>query len=174
QRHLDLPAAEICNLELLMKSDPAPPKVVERRVNNQKACVVFLHGFTGSNVETWGRFPEFLIKLPELTGWDVVSLGYSSSLIPDLVGIWSADAPIDKLATLFRTTVSFGLEKYQTLAVLAHSMGGLVVQRAFVEDSNFTQKISHLFLFGTPSNGLKKTSLVTFLKRQLRDMKYGS
>jgi len=157
-----------------MKSDPAPPKVVERRVNNQKACVVFLHGFTGSNVETWGRFPEFLIKLPELTGWDVVSLGYSSSLIPDLVGIWSADAPIDKLATLFRTTVSFGLEKYQTLAVLAHSMGGLVVRRAFVEDSNFTQKISHLFLFGTPSNGLKKTSLVTFLKRQLRDMKYGS
>ena len=157
-----------------MKSDPSAPKVIEHRVNNQNACIIFLHGFTGSNVETWGKFPEFLIQLPELTGWDIVSLGYSSALIPDLVGIWNADAPIDKLATLLRSTVSFGLQKYQTLAVLAHSMGGLVVQRAVVDDSEFAERISHLFLFGTPSNGLKKTTLVTFLKRQLRDMKNGS
>lgn len=157
-----------------MKSDLAQPKVIEHRVQNQKACIVFLHGFTGSNTGTWGSFPDFLIQRTELSGWDVVSLGYSTALIPDLVGIWSADAPIDKLATLFRTTVSFGLQKHQTLAILAHSMGGLVVQRALVDDPDFTQKISHLFLFGTPSNGLKKTSLVTFLKRQLRDMKYGS
>ena len=157
-----------------MTSDPTPPKVIEYRNKNQKACIVCVHGFTGSNAQTWGKFPELLIATPEMAEWDIVSLGYSTALIPDLVGIWSADAPIDKLATLFRTTVNVGLQRYQSIAILAHSMGGLVVQRAFVDDADFTQKVSHLFLFGTPSNGLKKTSLVTFLKRQLRDMKFGS
>jgi pimeloyl-ACP methyl ester carboxylesterase len=157
-----------------MTSDPTPPKVIEHRIQNQKACIIFVHGFTGSNALTWGKFPDLLIGTPELAAWDIVSLGYSTALIPDLVGIWSADAPIDKLATLFRTTVNFGLQRYQSIAILAHSMGGLVVQRAFVDDADFSQRVSHLFLFGTPSNGLKKTSLVTFLKRQLRDMKFGS
>src|SRR5207249_2632860 len=115
-----------------------------------------------------------LIGIQDFAGWDIVSLGYSTALRPDLVGIWSADAPIAKLADLFRTTVNFGLQKYQTIAILAHSMGGLVVQRALVDDAHFSDKVSHLFLFGTPSNGLKKTSFVTFLKPQLRDMKFGS
>ena len=145
-----------------MKSDPTPPKVIEHRVKKQDAVIVFLHGFTGSNTETWGEFPSLLLQQPGLDSWDVVSLGYSSKFAPDLTGTWSADAPIDKLGTLLRTTVNFGLPGYKTLAILAHSMGGLVLQRALVDDSNFTARVSHMFLFGTPSNGLKK-QLVLFL-----------
>jgi len=157
-----------------VKSDPTPPKVIEHRVKKQDAVIVFLHGFTGSNTETWGEFPSLLLQQPGLDSWDVVSLGYSSKFAPDLTGTWSADAPIDKLGTLLRTTVNFGLPGYKTLAILAHSMGGLVLQRALVDDSNFTARVSHMFLFGTPSNGLKKASPIGFFKRQLRDMSQGS
>jgi pimeloyl-ACP methyl ester carboxylesterase len=157
-----------------MKSDPTPPKVIEHRVKKQDAAIVFLHGFTGSNTETWGEFPGLLLQQSALDSWDAVSLGYSSKLAPDLSGTWSADAPIDKLATLLRTTVNFGLTTYKTLAIVAHSMGGLVLQRALVGDSNFTARVSHVFLFGTPSNGLKTASLIGFFKRQLRDMSQGS
>lgn len=153
-----------------MKSDPVPPKVIEHRVRGKKACIAFLHGFTGSNAETWGKFPELLLKAPEFNDWDVVSLGYESKFAPDLAGIWSADAPIDKLATLFRTTLGFGLPAYKTFALLAHSMGGLVVQRALVDDSELAKKTSYVFLFGTPSGGLKKASPFSFFKPQVRDM----
>src|SRR5215510_4803430 len=107
-----------------MKSDPTPPKVIEHRMKNQDAAIVFLHGFTGNNVGTWGNFPVLLLQQPALDSWDVVSLGYSTKFAPDLSGTWSADAPIDKLATLLRTTVKFALPAYKTLAILAHSMGG--------------------------------------------------
>jgi hypothetical protein len=52
-------------------------------------------------------------------------------------------------------------------------MGGLVVQRALVDDADLAKKVSHLFLFGTPSDGLKKAFPFSFFKRQLRDMKAG-
>jgi pimeloyl-ACP methyl ester carboxylesterase len=156
-----------------MKSQVAAPEVIKHRVRDQDAVIILVHGFTGSNTETWGRFPELLAQNPALDAWDLVSLGYSTRLAPDLSGVWSADAPIDRLATLLRTTIDFGLPPYKTLAILAHSMGGLVLQRALVDDSNFTERVSHVFLFGTPSNGLAKASPIGFFKRQLRDMKQG-
>jgi pimeloyl-ACP methyl ester carboxylesterase len=157
-----------------MKSDPTPPKVIEHRVKHQDAAIVLLHGFTGTNTGTWGEFPDLLLQQPALDSWDLLSLGYTTRFAPDLSGIWSADAPIDKLATLFRTTVNFGLSTYKTLAILAHSMGGLVLQRALVDDPALTARVSHVFLFGTPSNGLTKASPFSFFKRQLRDMSQDS
>src|SRR5260370_13000457 len=157
----------------LMKSHVSPPEVIKHRMRNQDAAVILIHGFTGSNTETWGSFPELLIQNPALDAWDVVSLGYSTRLAPDLSGVWSADAPIDRLATLLRTTINFGLPPYKTLAILAHSMGRLLLQTALVDDFSFAEKVSHVFLFGTPSNGLAKASPIGFFKRQLRDMKQG-
>src|SRR5204863_4102600 len=112
----------------------------------QEAAIVFLHGFTGSNTGTWGEFPTLLMSDSVLNLWDVVSLGYSTKLAPDLSGIWSADAPIDKLSILLRTTINAGLQPYKTLGILAHSMGGLVLQRALVDDPSFAAKFSHVFL----------------------------
>jgi hypothetical protein len=37
-------------------------------------------------------------------------------------------------------------------------MGGLIVQRALLDDPGVANRVRHLFLFGTPSNGLKKAS----------------
>lgn len=157
-----------------MKPDLTPPEVIEHRVKHQDAAIVFLHGFTGNNATTWGDFPTHLMNQSGLDLWDVLSLGYSTKLAPDLSGTWSADAPIDKLAILFRTTVNFGLSAYKTLAILSHSMGGLVLQRALVDDDAFAARVSNVFLFGTPSNGLKSASVFGLFKRQLRDMGEGS
>lgn len=153
-----------------MKSREVRPEIIKHRLGNQGAAVIFIHGFTGNITETWGNFPSFLLQQPALNQWDIISLGYSTTLAPDLSGVWSADAPIDRLATLLRTTVSVGLPPYKALAILAHSMGGLVLQRALVDDPSFAGKVTHMFLFGTPSNGLKKASPIGFFKRQLRDM----
>ena len=53
-------------------------------------------------------------------------------------------------------------------------MGGLVVQRALVDDPELARRTDKVVLFGTPSAGLRKASWVFFWKRQLRNMAKGS
>ncbi|MDQ2901382.1 MAG: hypothetical protein M3Y07_16530, partial [Acidobacteriota bacterium] len=51
-----------------------------------------------------------------------------------------------------------------------HSMGGRVVQCALVRYSNFRARTGYVFLFGTPSAGLHKAALLSFWKRQIRNI----
>jgi hypothetical protein len=54
-------------------------------------------------------------------------------------------------------------------------MGGLIVQRALLDSEAVRRRISHVFLFGTPSNGLLKAVIAAKLvgKKQVRDMQEG-
>ena len=147
------------------------PDLVTHRRNGGDAAVVFVHGYSGHPETTWGRFPEFLLDDPRLENWDVYSLGYHTSLAPDVLrGLWKANPPLDTLGDLLRTsTETPPLDGYGALAIVAHSMGGLVAQHALLNPA-FRERVQHVFLFGTPSGGLKKASIFAFWKRQLRDM----
>jgi len=140
------------------------------RKRSKDAAVVFVHGFSGDARKTWGQFPEFFLHTDGLADWDVFSFGYSTSLMPDIRGIWSAEPPLVSLADLFRTTLGHSpFDKYKALALVAHSMGGLIVQRALLDDG-LKDKTTHVILFGTPSAGLVKSSFISFWKRQFRDI----
>ncbi len=147
------------------------PEWVAARTDGAEAAVVLVHGFSGSVEETFGRLPEFLCRDDRLADWDVHTLGYPTRLAPDFTGIWSGDPDLSTLATLLRarlTTSDFS--SYRAFVLVAHSMGGLVAQRALLDDASFQHRVSHLFLFGTPSKGLYKATLGWWLKRQFRDM----
>ena len=99
-------------------------------------AVVFLHGFSGNRDDTWDRLPGLLGTA--VSDWDIYTLGYATTFLPDLLGVWSADPDIPILATMLTTQASiYPLSRYKSLAVVAHSMGGLVVQRALVDDPKF-------------------------------------
>lgn len=135
------------------------------------AAVVFVHGFGGGVGGTFGAFPALVAAARGLQGWDVYDLGYSTSLAPDIRGIWAADPGLPVLAEYFRTRMRHGrLAAYSSVAVVAHSMGGLVVQRALVDDAHLAGRVGHVFLFGTPSGGLRKAGLFSFYKRTVADM----
>ena len=71
-------------------------KVVERQ---GKTAIIFVHGFGGDAAATWGDFPSLIRdEARSLSDWSIYSLGYSSTLAPDLRGIWAADPGIEKLA----------------------------------------------------------------------------
>ena len=136
-------------------------------------AVVFLHGFSGDRDDTWDRLPSLLGTV--VADWDIYTLGYATTFRPDLLGVWSADPDIPILATMLTTQASIDpLSRYRSLAVVAHSMGGLVVQRALVDDSELANRTDKVVLFGTPSGGLRKASWLFFWKRQLRNMAIGS
>jgi pimeloyl-ACP methyl ester carboxylesterase len=139
----------------------------------KQAAVVFVHGFTGDVRKTWRRIPEFLQSMDRLRDWDLLGFGYRSQKLFDLVGLWSADAQLEEIATMLYSRPEIGVEQYATLTFVAHSMGGLVVQRALVKYKELRARTSHVVLFGTPSNGLKKANLFSFWKRQVLNMAAG-
>jgi pimeloyl-ACP methyl ester carboxylesterase len=146
--------------------------VSHRRSAANRGAIVFVHGFGGDPRLTWGQFPEFLAADRSLDGWDILSIGYPTTLLlPDIAGLWSAQPDIrtvaDELAT--RTTVP-PLDGYRAIAFIAHSMGGLAVQRALVDREDVAERVSHVLLFGTPSFGLAKAAFWRFWKRQIKDM----
>lgn len=132
--------------------------------DKNKNVLLFLHGFTGSPTETFKYIPELLIKDKNFDGFDIFSIGYSSSVLPDITaGIWTKKPDIKCLAEYFNTLLETHFSRYKSIAIVAHSMGGLIAQKAILElDENKLEKINHLILFGTPSNGLKK---VAFFKK---------
>ncbi|MCP4203911.1 MAG: tetratricopeptide repeat protein [bacterium] len=151
------------------------PNVLAHRQSGAKAAICFIHGFGGDIQRTWGRFPDILLDEPKLQAWDLLSMGYSTGLSFDITGVWKAAAPLDKLAGLLRTVSSMGgLEEYESIAFVAHSMGGLSVQRALVDDHDLAERVGHVVLFGTPSGGLRKASFFRRWMRQIRDMSVDS
>ncbi|MBF0627547.1 MAG: alpha/beta hydrolase [Magnetococcales bacterium] len=141
---------------------------------DSKVAIVFLHGFLGDIRKTWGDFPCFLATEQKLASWDVFSIGYPSSLRVDLLG-WSKDPDLALLAKELATTLSTpSFEKYQAIALIAHSMGGLIAQRALLDSNDLRRRTQALFLFGTPSNGLRKAGFLRRWKRQLNDLNEAS
>ena len=133
----------------------------------------FCTAFRADRDDTWDRLPGLLGTV--VADWDIFTLGYATTFRPDILGVWSADADLPILATMLTTQASIDpLKRYRSLALVAHSMGGLVVQRALVDDPELANRTEKAVLFGTPSAGLRKPSWLFFWKRQLRNMASGS
>lgn len=151
------------------------PGLLTYRDEDQSAAIVFIHGFYLNAENTWGDFPQLVAEEPQLAHWDVFSIGYATNFWIDIAGLWKASPPIDRLALLLDTVCkNEPLDRYDAIALVAHSMGGLVVQRALVDSEALRQRVAYVTLYGTPSNGLVKANLIKFWKRQIRDMAAGS
>jgi len=151
-----------------------PELIPHRDDPGNELAVMFVHGFGGHPAKTWGRFPDLLESSPELQRWNIFSFGYPTGFAFDLTGIWKADPPLDSLADELRTRAMIApLDRYRGLALVAHSMGGLIVQRALVDSKEFADRVTHAVFFGTPSGGLVKALLARFWKRQFDHMSRG-
>jgi pimeloyl-ACP methyl ester carboxylesterase len=147
-----------------------------RKSQGNKACVVFIHGFTGDATLTWGRFPDLLANEPSMSEWDILCFGFESSLAPDMTGIWKGNPEIQMISDSLKTFIKMSFaSQYNALVFIAHSMGGLVIQRALLDEASLFQKVDKVILFGTPSFGLTKAwpfqlPLLKKLFRQPSDM----
>lgn len=147
-------------------------QVTSFSVRKTASCkaIVFVHGFSGEAHQTFGMLPAFIAGDTSLISWDIHCFGYPTSLFPDITGVWAADPDLTVLSNYLASVLTGGkYSQYTEFALLAHSMGGLLVQRSLL-DSDLVQRVRHVLLFGTPSNGLQKAGLGKIFKRQVRDM----
>lgn len=158
----------------LFKRRRSPPSVVPYRQDGKSVAIVFVHGFSGNAEETWKDLTAQLKLRHEIDGWDLIGVGYPTSLRIDVPYVWAADPGLDLLAKHLVTALSTGaLANYRQIALVAHSMGGLICQRAILDSKQIRSRLSDLILFGTPSNGLAKSIAGYLFKRQSRDMMAG-
>jgi pimeloyl-ACP methyl ester carboxylesterase len=136
--------------------------------SSREVAIIFVHGFTGDAAATWGEIPDLLSKYPTLSGWDLYGFGYQSERRIDLLHIWSSDARLEEISTELISLPQ--LNRYRRVALVAHSMGGLVVQRALVRSPDLRNRASHIIFFGTPSAGLGKAAPFAFLNQQIKEM----
>jgi pimeloyl-ACP methyl ester carboxylesterase len=148
---------------------PSIRSLRERKGNPD--AIVFVHGFTGDGLRTWDDLSGQIAGHPALLPWDCWTLTYATRWLPDITGIWAADADLSIIAQHLRSHVNLGaLSSYQSLVLIAHSMGGLVVQKALTDDAALASRTRAVILFGTPSGGLVKARSIFLWKRQLADM----
>lgn len=155
-------------------SSSGTPTLVVNRNAGGRAALVFVHGFQGDAVATWAPLLTLMLSDSRLNGWDVYSAGYPTNLSIDMP-IWTSDPEIRLCAAGLVTKLKHApLDRYEAVSIVAHSMGGLVVQRAILDSAELRRSLSHVVLYGTPSAGVSKAVVGARLKRQARDMSEGS
>ncbi|WP_411894336.1 caspase family protein [Winogradskyella sp. A2] len=118
--------------------------------------LLFVHGFSGESGDSFGITPNLLQKDPNFKGWAMKPLGYKSIAQPKLgKDVWGAILDVDKIAGNLKTSIKFKFKNYDRIAIVAHSLGGIVAQKAILAlDEEDRKRISHLIMFGAPSNGI--------------------
>jgi len=121
-------------------------------------------GLAGSRQDL-GAVPSFLSQVPGSTNGHLQP-GLQYETRPDIRGVWAADPSIATLASI-SVWASSPLQAVSALALIAHSMGGLVVQ-GFV--GMLASRAQQSVFCSVPSAGLTKAGPLSFLKRQDADM----
>jgi pimeloyl-ACP methyl ester carboxylesterase len=134
------------------RKDPVPGtdvlRIPELTCNHHgHKLVLFLHGWRGDREETWKLFPYLVCGDDAFRDYDVLSIGYpvyliGSNLSMEQFGGWLAD----KL-------VANNLQHYDEIAIVAHSIGGLLARQIVLEQRPELKNIVLLIEVGTPHLG---------------------
>jgi pimeloyl-ACP methyl ester carboxylesterase len=115
--------------------------------HHSHSLVLFIHGWRGDREDTWKRFPELVCGDFDFRDYDVLSIGYpvyliGSNLTMEQFGGWLAD----KLA-------ANNMQRYRKIAIVAHSIGGLLARQIVLEQRPELKNIVLLVEIGTPHLG---------------------
>jgi pimeloyl-ACP methyl ester carboxylesterase len=98
---------------------------LRHKVFQAKDVIVFVHGFTGDYVSTWGK-PKVLFDDPRFNrNYDFVFYGYKATFYRDRTVFEAEVTRLDGLLTHLD-------EDYKSVTIVTHSNGGLNVMRALL------------------------------------------
>ncbi len=143
-----------------------------RETKNSNSVVLFVHGFSGEATNTFSEIPNYLMEDSKMNGWDLFPVGYSGNITPELgKNVWASLDDIKRNSDYLVTSIKHKYSKYKRIALVGHSLGGLVIQQALLDlSSEDRTRISHLLLFATPSGGLTEKAIATLNQSSLKDL----
>lgn len=149
----------------VLKRLPEEALTIHKRSDDNTSLVIFVHGLGGSRYgedSTWGLFPRFLFEdMPEL---DIGLYEYRTLL--GRAKFWKSVRLSDE-AEAFAGIIR-DLDKYQTIFLVGHSMGGLLCIAAIAHLIDSRQqailcRIGGLILMATPQTGSQRVPLIASL-----------
>ncbi|MEU8661054.1 DUF7379 domain-containing protein [Actinoplanes philippinensis] len=133
---------------------------------SERLGVVFVHGFL-SSAATWSAFLRLIEDDPDLASVETHTFTYPSP--PVSLNPLRRIPDIDDLADSLRTHLTHDLAGHTGLVLVAHSQGGLVVQRMLARTlaagaGHELARIRRIVLFACPNSG---SDLALLLRRGL-------
>jgi triacylglycerol esterase/lipase EstA (alpha/beta hydrolase family) len=128
----------------LRQQNPSEPSC-QRSTN-----LVMVHGFN-SSAETWARWVELLRADTSLSCINLYTFSYKT-------GYTLPQPSLDELGAELRAALS-GLAASGELVLMAHSMGGLVVKKALLQDLSaptFLPQLQQVFFVASPHSGIRR------------------
>jgi hypothetical protein len=146
-------------------SDWGKNTYVNWSVNKVTKAIIFIHGFNGSSLETFGNFNLEFRYRPEYFGYDVYFYGYDSLKIQIPI---SSNSFYSFLVTIHNnikeiiTNSKANVDRpynYDEIVIVAHSLGAVVARYALLIGADKNDKwlnICKLILFAPAHKGAKK------------------
>lgn len=155
-----------------LKKGQKEVKTSFRETKGANNLLLFIHGFSGEASDTFGSIPDMLMKDSKMDGWDMKPFGYSQYITPEMgKDVWAGIEDIDRISDYLTTSVKYKFENYDRIAIVAHSLGGLIAQKAILNFKEETcNKISHVILLATPSNGIEPAKLTKLWNNRYQQM----
>ena len=99
---------------------------LRHRIFQAKDVIVFIHGFTGHYVDSWGK-PAVLLDDPRFNrNYDFVFYGFETALYGDVPAFNDEAAKLDSLLSGLQ-------ENYRTMTIVTHSKGSLLAMRTILD-----------------------------------------
>ena len=152
-----------------------PIKKVFRKTETANNAIIFVHGFSGEAHDSFGKMPELFMQEKQLDGWDMYPFGFNANVNPEHgKEVWATVNDIKRIADNLSSAIAYKFKKYDRIAIVAYSLGGLVAQKAILNlNTENRDRISHLLLFATPSNGITSNAVKKLWKNKIYELVQG-
>src|SRR5216684_697129 len=126
-----------------------------QRRGNRDRVIVFIHGIFGSPSETWScsrdiSWPHLLEGDPKFDSFDIYVVGYDAPYVGNHMTI---DEIVLNLKSRFDVDGIFS--GHREVVFVAHSVGGLVVQRFLLTYRDLASKVQFIYFYSTPKSGVQ-------------------
>jgi hypothetical protein len=144
---------------------------LRHRVFQPKDVIIFVHGFIGDYVDTWGK-PKVLLDDPRFNrNYDFVFYGFKTALYGDVPAFDEEAAKLDRMLTHLE-------EDYKSITIVTHSKGGLLAMRTLLNrakdfPSKQPYKIHRIVMFTPLTENVSlagQDELVKLLGKQSTDI----
>lgn len=139
--------------------------------NNNKNLIIFIHGLTGSN-DTWkneetnNTYPELLLKDESIANnFDIAYFDYFTTLFNIQEKGWNfkslfsknkstpKNISISEISGVLKTRIDYEFEIYDSIVIIAHSMGGLIAKKTILDYITTGSKIKLFLSLAVPHLG---------------------
>jgi hypothetical protein len=133
--------------------------LIRREDTPNKNLAIFVHGFRGTHLTTWGELPDFLKRHAgaesPLMDWDYLFIGYQTYSIKNYLNI--ADIIATEWSLASQGKPPYRPNKYDKLGLFGHSLGTLGIRQLLFASAmhppGMLKALHCVALLGSPING---------------------